>query len=140
MLKPGQTTLHREYYKDVTTAKPDGEEVFRNYERVTSVYDQISNTNVKPGDYKVPAKSMNTMTGYELVHKPNLFNHTSLGRAQKSFGKTNGASLTLTSAGDKVASNIDPTCHWKSSYKEVVHSVETGERNPSQRPTWSINR
>jgi DNA/RNA endonuclease G (NUC1) len=80
MLKPGQHTLSREYYKDVTTVKPDGDEVLRNYERFRSVYDQNSNANVKVGDYKVPAKSMNTMTGYELVHKPTLFNHTALGR------------------------------------------------------------
>ena len=80
MLKPGQTTLHREYYKDVTTEKPNGEAVLCNYERFKSSYDQRQNVNVKVGDYKVPAKSMNTMTGYELVHKPTLFNHTALGR------------------------------------------------------------
>ena len=80
MLKPGQHTLSREYYKDVTTVKPDGDEVLRNYERFRSVYEQNSNANIKVGDYKVPAKSMNTMTGYELVHKPQLFNHTALGR------------------------------------------------------------
>ena len=62
MLKPGQHTLSREYYKDVTTVKPDGDEVLRNYERFRSVYEQNSNANVKVGDYKVPAKSMNTMT------------------------------------------------------------------------------
>jgi hypothetical protein len=50
------------------------------------------------------------------------------------------ASLTLTSAGDKVAQNVAPTSHWKSSYKEIVKTVENGEWNQSSRPTWSINR
>ena len=142
MLKPGQTTLHRDYYKNVTTEKPDGEGVLKNYDRFKSVYDQSQNQNVKLGDYKVPAKSMNTMTGYELVHKPQLFNHTALGRKQMEFGKKQeqGSSLTLTAAGDKVAKNINPASHWGSSYKQIVHQVENGERNPSQRPTWSINR
>lgn len=39
MLKPGQHTLDREYYKDVTTVKPNGDEVLRNYERFRSVYE-----------------------------------------------------------------------------------------------------
>jgi hypothetical protein len=141
MLKPGQTRLDRDYYKDVTTCKPDGQEVLRNYERFRTVYDQNSNANVKPGDYKVPAKSMNTMTGYELVHKPSLFNSTALGRVQSKHGITTGAaSLTLTSAGDKVSKNVAPTSHWKSTYKEIVKTVENGEWNQSSRPTWSINR
>ena len=84
---------------------------------------------------------MNTMTGYELVHKPQLFNHTAIGRSQQKFGKVPGAnSLTLTSAGDKMCKNANPQSHWKSSYKEIVKTVEEGERNPSSRPTWSINR
>ena len=82
MLKPGQNSMHREYYNNVTHVKPDGDEVLRNYERFRSVYDQNTSDNVKLGDYKVPSKSMNTMTGYELVHKPYLFNSTSLGRQQ----------------------------------------------------------
>jgi hypothetical protein len=36
--------------------------------------------------------------------------------------------------------NANPQSHWKSSYKEIVKIVEEGERNPSSRPTWSINR
>ena len=80
MLKPGQAKLTRDYYKDVTTEKADGEKVLNNYERFKSIYEQNQTKNVKLGDYKVPAKSMNTMTGYELTHKPTLFNHTALGR------------------------------------------------------------
>ena len=83
--------------------------MLRNYERFRSVYDQNSNANIKVGDYKVPAKSMNTMTGYELVHKPQLFNHTAIGRSQQKHGKVAGAnSLTLTSAGDKMCKNANP--------------------------------
>lgn len=64
------------------------------------------------GDYKVPAKSMNTMTGYELIHKPTLFNHTALGRRQQHQADVTGkppketgayGSLTLTTAGDTVS-------------------------------------
>lgn len=37
---------------------------------------------MKLGDYKVPAKSMNTMLPYEYSHNPSLFNSTKLGRDQ----------------------------------------------------------
>ena len=60
-LKPGQHTLDREYFKDATQEKPDGQQVLSNYGRFQSVYDQNQNRNVQPGVYKVPAKSMNTM-------------------------------------------------------------------------------
>lgn len=62
MLKPGQTRLDRDYYKDATTEKPNGQNVLSNYERYRSIYDQNQNKNVQVGDYKVPAKSMNTMS------------------------------------------------------------------------------
>ena len=83
MLKPGQFKLSRDYYKEVTAEKPDGEKVLSNYERFKSIAEITAKTNVKLGDYKVPAKSMNTMTGYELTHKPSLFNHTAIGRSQR---------------------------------------------------------
>ena len=80
MLKPGQHSLQREYYKDVTHEKPSGEAVLKNYNRFESNFDQTHSKVVKLGDYKVPAKSMNTMVGYELVHNPSLFNSTKIGR------------------------------------------------------------
>ena len=88
MLKPGQHKLTRDYYKEVTTDVPEGEKVLGNYERFKTIYENTQKKNVKLGDYKVPAKSMNTMTGYELTHKPSLFNHTALGRSQKAGMKT----------------------------------------------------
>ena len=69
-LKPGQQRLDRDYYKDVTTDKADGEKVLSNFGRFSSIYNQNTKTNVQLGDFKVPAKSMNTMVGYELIHKP----------------------------------------------------------------------
>ena len=69
-LKPGQQRLDRDYYKDVTTDKPDGQKVLSNFGRFSSIYNQNTKTNVQLGDFKVPAKSMNTMVGYELIHKP----------------------------------------------------------------------
>ena len=39
MLKPGQHKLTRDYYKDVTTDKPDGEKVLGNYERFKTIYE-----------------------------------------------------------------------------------------------------
>ena len=140
MLKPGQHKLTRDYYKEATTEKPEGEKVLGNYERFKTIYENTQVHNVKVGDYKVPAKSMNTMTGYELTHKPTLFNHTALGRTQKAGMKTPSSSLTLTSAGDTVSKNIGATAHWKSSYKEIVKQVDGAEWNKSSRPTWSINR
>ena len=139
MLKPGQHKLTRDYYKEATTEKPEGEKVLGNYERFKTIYENTQKTNVKLGDYKVPAKSMNTMTGYELTHRPSLFNHTAIGRSQKAGNKTQ-TSLTLTSAGDCVSKNVGATDHWKSSYKEIVKQVDGAEWNRSQRPQWSINR
>ena len=39
-------------------------DIFDVLSRYKSIYDQSQSTNVKLGDYKVPAKSMNTMVGY----------------------------------------------------------------------------
>ena len=37
-------------------------------------------------------------------------------------------SMTLTTAGQTVAKNVDPTSHWKSTYKGVVDSVTEQDR------------
>ena len=70
ILKPGQTTLDREYYQDATQEKPDGNTVLKNFSRFQSIYDQNQAKNVGLGDYKVPARSMNTMLDYDMIHKP----------------------------------------------------------------------
>lgn len=46
-MKPGQTRLDRDYYKDATTEAPNGKEVLKNYGRFESIYDQNQNKNVK---------------------------------------------------------------------------------------------
>ena len=131
----------------MTHEKPSGETVLKNYNRFESNYDQSVNKVVGLGDYKVPAKSMNTMVGYELVHNPSLFNSTKIGRdlskTQTSFGRSNSTkpgALSLTSKGPKVSTSITPAAHWSSTYKNVSNSVANGGWNPSRRPTWSINR
>jgi hypothetical protein len=40
VLKPGQTKLSRDYYKEVTTDKPEGDVILNNYARFKSIYDQ----------------------------------------------------------------------------------------------------
>ena len=60
-MKPGQTRLDRDYYKDATAECPEGQKVLSNYGRFQSIYDQNQNKNVHLGDYQVPAKSANTM-------------------------------------------------------------------------------
>ena len=54
--------------------------------------------------------------------------------------KSSYGSMTLTNAGQTVAKNVDPTSHWKSSYKAVVDDVTNQDRIISRRPLWSINR
>jgi len=49
-------------------------------------------------------------------------------------------SMTLSTAGQTVAKNVDPTGHWKSTYKGVVEDVTNKDRIISRRPLWSINR
>ena len=58
-----------------TSAIPFGrwvatEKVLSNFGRFSSIYNQNTKTNVQLGDFKVPAKSMNTMVGYEFIHNP----------------------------------------------------------------------
>ena len=66
-MKPGQTRLDRDYYKDATAECPEGQKVLSNYGRFQSIYDQNQNKNVHVGDYTVPAKSANTM-GKSIYH------------------------------------------------------------------------
>ena len=71
------------------------------------------NENVRRGDYTVPAKSQNTMSAYEVVHNPYLFNFTEIGKA--TLGKTSSSVLgsPLTKAGETVSKNLlSPTQHW----------------------------
>lgn len=48
--------------------------------------------------------------------------------------------MTLSKAGETVATNVNPTSHWKPTYKAVVEAVDAAEKIKSRRPLWSINR
>ena len=50
------------------------------------------------------------------------------------------ASMSLTNAGQRVATHINPTGHWTSTYRNVVATTTNKDRIVSRRPTWSINR
>ena len=89
------------------------------------------------------------LVSYELIHNPQLYNATKLGR-DEAFAKSQGfeskmkkssyGSMTLTNAGATVAKNVEPTGHWKSTYKGVVEELTGKDRIVSRRPLWSINR
>ena len=49
-------------------------------------------------------------------------------------------SMRLTNAGQTMSKNINPTQHWKSTYKNVVDTVTSRDQIKSRRPLWSINR
>ena len=95
---------------------------------------------------------MNTMLDYDLIHKPQLFNSTKLGRDQinagiqpsmnRSISSKNAAfkSMSLTAAGETVCKNTNPTAHWSSTYRNVNEVVDASEKIKSRRPLWSINR
>lgn len=124
----------------------------KNFGRFQSIYDQNQATNVQLGDYKVPAKSMNTMLDYDFAHKPQLFNSTKLGRDQvkvgiqpamnRSVSSKNEAfkQMTLTAAGETVAKNCRPNAHWITTTKNINDQVDQMEKIKSRRPLWSINR
>ena len=76
-MKPGQTEMKRDYYKEVTTERPNGKEVLENYGRFESNYQQRQVDNVKRGDYVIPAKSMNTMRKYKSSYSIHLFFNSS---------------------------------------------------------------
>lgn len=90
------------------------------------------------------------MLGYEFVHKPDLFNSTTLGRAaaaqiasgtkRSSTAKGPIGNMTITNEPACVAKNIVPTQHWESTYKNNVQTTTERDRIVSRRPTWSINR
>ena len=69
--------MKRDYYKDVTTEKPDGKATLENYGRFESNYQQRQVDNVKRGDYVIPAKSMNTMRKYIAIYSIHLFFNSS---------------------------------------------------------------
>ena len=70
-MKPGQTTLERDYYQFANKEQPEGKTVLSNYGRFKSNYQQHHNENVLRGNYVVPAKSQNNMSKYQF-----LVNHT----------------------------------------------------------------
>ena len=46
MMKPGQTRMDRDYYKDATQEKPDGKVLMNNFGRFKSVYQQNQHENI----------------------------------------------------------------------------------------------
>lgn len=79
---------------------------------------------------------------YDFSHHPCLFNATKLGRDMRDshgdFKRT--VSMSLTNAGQAVAKNIVPTCHWGSEYKHILKDKEGRNKSVSNRPLWSIYR
>jgi hypothetical protein len=63
-LKPGQSTIERQYFDQATQEKPDGKTVLSNYARFKSNYEEHHNENVQRGGYVVPAKSQNNMSKF----------------------------------------------------------------------------
>ena len=54
----------------VSNENPDGEQLAAQFDRFKSTFE--TNQKVRRGDFVVPAKSMNTMSGYEVIHNPDL--------------------------------------------------------------------
>jgi len=75
MFKPGQQSLERDYYSKATQEVADGKKNLENYQRFQQDYGRVSQA-VKHGDYKVPLKDANLLVGYEMSHKPDLFQYT----------------------------------------------------------------
>ena len=86
-----------------------------NFNRFTSMYESLQQTNVKKGDYTVPYQSANPMMNYEVAHHPSLFKHTGMGRAM-------GVKLSSTLAkagGATVYKNCNPVTVWMSETKSA---------------------
>jgi len=70
-----------------------------------------------------------------MIHKPQLFNSTKLGRDQINAGmkptmnksvcgnSTAFRQMTLTNAGETVAKNVGPCAHWQTTYNAVIDPV-----------------
>ena len=75
------------------------------------------------------------VVGYELGHKPELFQYTR--RAQYDYQKT-GTMPTLQASGQE--SLAGSTSHWKSNYKAVNDDQLSKPLTKSERPVWSYPR
>lgn len=130
--KPGQTSLERDYYANVTQEHADGNKCLQNFQRFGSDYNKGVSTAVKPGDYKVPSKDANNLIEYDLMNKPELFQHTR--RAKYEPNKT---SDMLAKAGQ---SAVNPTSHWKTNSQQTNETQMNSRFSASERPVWSYNR
>ena len=61
-LKPGQSTLERDYYAKANQEVPDGRVTLKNFNRFDTNYRENIAQTVTPSDYKVPSKNQNTMS------------------------------------------------------------------------------
>ena len=135
-MKPGEEGLNRhEYYGNVTTQKPDGEQIRSNYWRYKSHKSICHDENVAKGDYHVPYFSNNPMSKfclisivtscvfifavkYDLVNNPKLFASTAMFREMERRNSTDREGFTTGQADDR-AYNTEMKMYENKSKKSI---------------------
>lgn len=79
-MKPGQTAITRDYYKDANTTKTDGKTYLGTYSRFGSNQQNTIDKAVNPSDYKRVSRDGTKNLKYEFLHKPELYQYTKAGR------------------------------------------------------------
>lgn len=145
-MKPGQRSLDRDYYKDVS--KHDKGALKDSYNRFASNHQNTVDKAVKPSDYKPADRTGGRNTQYEYLHDPELFKHTKVGRMQQTTGLRSSAELKnaassnlRASVGDQATSGTQKmyktTSHWTSNYAGENHKTHARPASQAQRPFWS---
>lgn len=146
-LKPGQTKLDRDYYKDANRTKADGRSYLSTYSRFKSVHQDTVDSAVKPSDYHKKNTGNQNMK-YEYLHNPDLFKHTKAGRDEfyrNTYGVPRAstelkrvASENITKTEGQTNNNLYKTTkHWTSNYQNDSNKAVSRPHSQAQRPFWS---
>lgn len=144
-LKPGQTKLDRDYYKDANKVNPDGKTYLGTFSRFGSNHQHTVDKTVKPSDYKSVNRSGKQNLNYEYLHNPELFNYTKQGRLAATQNNFNNDARASTELRRAASTNISgpsntmykTTSHWISNYRDESIKTTTRPASQSQRPFWS---
>lgn len=131
MLKPGQTKLDRDYYKDANRVKPDGKTYLGTFSRFASNHQGTIDQTVKPSDYQKRNNGGRQNIHYEYLHDPHLFNYTKQGRKSMSNMNSHNQQRASTELRNAASNNLaggqdnqgesqkmyKTTSHWTSNYQ-----------------------
>lgn len=150
-LKPGQTKLDRDYYKDANRTKPDGKTYLSTFSRFGSNHQGTIDQAVKPSDFKSTNREGKKNLKYEYLHDPHLFNYTKQGRRSMVDQKCTNQPRASTELSRAACNNMTgtqgnagegqnlykTTSHWTSNYQGENAKTQARPSSQAQRAFWS---